>query len=246
MKHGRDIFALVTVAVVWTAGVIHLVLIPEHFGERFVYGVFFLAAAFQLALGRLLLRRPASWVVQAGALGSLALLAAWLGPRAVVPPLAPHGRPEPVTTLGVVSTAALVLLVSRLSLPEGRTRSAARWWGTAAALAYAALFLLASNAVSYAPGPGPAPSLRLASAGGFTLTSPLIYGRVQPHVRLVAPWATLAFLAEEAFLLGVNVAAVVRRTTCARDAARAPATLVVASSRTYLSRPGARWPRASC
>jgi len=40
----------------WVAAGIHLALTPEHFEERFVYGVFFLAASvFQLVLGWFLL-----------------------------------------------------------------------------------------------------------------------------------------------------------------------------------------------
>src|SRR5579884_1393000 len=69
-RHERlaTLAAAVTVAL---AGLIHLVLIPEHFAERFLYGVVFTAMAlFQLTLAWLLLRRPGPRVYRAGIWGS--------------------------------------------------------------------------------------------------------------------------------------------------------------------------------
>ncbi len=63
----------------WLAAAIHLVLTPEHFQERFVYGAFFLAASvFQILLGWFLLFRPGPRVYRAGAVGSLVLIATWI------------------------------------------------------------------------------------------------------------------------------------------------------------------------
>lgn len=231
-----------TVTLAWTAAAIHLFLTPEHFGERTVYGVFFLAASvFQLVLGWFLLRRPTSRVFAAGALGSLLLIATWIVTRAIAPPLSPEGRPEPVTALGVFATGAelatLVIVASAAPLPR-TTRRGARVWGTAAGITFAALLFLASGAVSYLPnGATRFWSLSVYWGSGPSVGTPLVYGSLAPHVWLVGTWLTLSLIAIAAVLVAANVAAALRwdrgvgRCTARRGrvAALTPALLVVSS-----------------
>lgn len=220
------------VGLLWLAAGIHVSLIAEHFDERIVYGVFFVAASMvQVALGALLLRRADRRAVQLGAITSLGLVATWLVTRAVVPPLSPEGRPEAVTVLGVVATAAeLATLMVLLAMYPPRARRSpwvARCWGLAAGVGFASLFLLASNAVSYIGENGPAPSLHTAATTGI-FQSPLVYGRLLPHVWLVGSLWTLLFLVDAAALLGLVVAATLQRSACSTTSGRTAAGLLPA------------------
>lgn len=203
---------LTTAILAISAAGIHLVLTPEHFRERTVYGFFFLiASAFQIVLGWLLIRRARAAVYRAGAWGSLALIGTWIVTRAVAPPFSPEGRPEPVTLLGILATgaelAALVLLATALPLPAERRRGAQWAWGCAAGAGFAALFLISSGAVSYTSlVTSKFSSIDVALVSG-SLQSPLLFGMLLPHVWLVGSLPTFVLIAVAAVLLGVNVAA---------------------------------------
>lgn len=204
---------IVTAGLAWTAAGIHLALTPEHFDERTAYGLFFLGAAlFQVALGWLLLRRPGPAVYRVGAYASLALIATWIVTRALVPPFSPEGSVEPVTLPGVLATASelATLFIIASALPQtGKSRLASRWaWGGAAGLAFTLLFLLASSAVSYVSWTNE--DLR-SSSSGFSLRSPFFIGMLLPHVRVTAPWSTLAFTALAGALVTANVVAAMGR-----------------------------------
>ncbi len=209
-----------TALLVWVAAAIHLVLTPEHFEEKTVYGVFFLVAAvFQLVVGWLLIRSPTPATLRAGAVGSLLLLVVWMVTRVVTPPLAPETGAEPVTLLGVLATgaelAALVLLIGAAPVPAARSRRQVLTWGSAAGIIFAGLLLLATNAVSYTSfayltNPGRPPALNIYT-DGLSLQTPLIYGQLLPHVWLVASWSTLLFVVVAAVLLGVNLALLTSR-----------------------------------
>lgn len=205
----------------WVAAAIHLVLTPEHFEERFVYGVFFLAASlFQLVLGWFLLFRPDPRVYRAGAIGSLVLIATWIVTRAVAPPLSPEGGAELVTLLGVLATGAelatLVLLATAMPVPSA-TRRWTRWaWGAAAGIPFAGLFLLASGALSYVSFAGNPPSLNLLSPA-FSLNYPVVYGLLLPHLWVVGSWSTFVFIAIAAVLVAANVATVTGRQAVAPE-----------------------------
>ncbi len=206
---------------VWVAAAIHLLLTPEHFDERFVYGVFFLVASlFQLALGWFLLFRPHPRVYRAGAIGSLILIATWIVTRAVAPPLSPEGGPEPVTLLGVVATGAelatLVLLAAALPVPTAKRRWTGWAWAIAAGLAFAGLFLLASGAISYVSFAG-SPSSFNSYNPGLSIRYPLVYGLLLPHVWVVGSWSTFAFVAIAAVLVAANVVSVTGRQTVAPE-----------------------------
>lgn len=205
----------------WLAAAIHLALTPEHFDERVVYGAFFLSASlFQLVLGWFLLFRPAPRVYRAGAIGSLVLIATWIVTRAVAPPLSPGGGVEPVTLLGVLATGAelatLVLLATALPVPTAARRWT-RWaWGAAAGAAFAGLFLLASGALSYVSFAGDPPSLSFSNPG-FSLSYPMIYGLLFPHIWVVGSWSTFVFIGVAAVLVAANVATVTGRRAVAPE-----------------------------
>ena len=114
------------------AGVVHLALIREHFGEGLLFGLAFVVmAGYQLALGGVLVARPSRRAYQAGIWGSALIVAVYLSTRVVPPPTA--ATPETVTPLGVIATslelAALVLLVTVLPDSEGRRWPIPAWVG---------------------------------------------------------------------------------------------------------------------
>lgn len=205
----------------WLVAAIHLVLTPEHFQERFVYGAFFLAASvFQILLGWFLLFRPGPRVYRAGAVGSLVLIATWIVTRAVVPPLSPEGGAEPVTLLGVLVTGAelatLMLLATALPIPTAKRRWTRWHWGAAAGFTFAGLFLLASGALSYVSFAGDPPSLSSLNPG-FSLNYPVVYGLLLPRLWVAGSWSTFAFLAIAAVLVAANVATVTGRQAVAPE-----------------------------
>ena len=100
-------FGLVAVLSGVAAG-IHLGVAPEHFGEWWGYGAFFvLAAAGECGLVALLALRPRAWVVQVGIGASLVTMLMYLVSRTSGIPFGPStGVVEPVDLLGLAATAA--------------------------------------------------------------------------------------------------------------------------------------------
>ena len=79
---------LVAAALSVGAAVIHAIVVPPHFTEAVLYGVFFAALAVgQLGWAVLAVVQPKSWVLYAGALGNLAVVALWAVTRTVGIPL---------------------------------------------------------------------------------------------------------------------------------------------------------------
>jgi hypothetical protein len=104
---------------------IHLGVAPEHFGEWWGYGAFFvLAAVGECALVALLALRPRAWVIQAGIWASLATILMYLLSRTAGIPLGPAtGVVEPVELPGLLATAAeAVLVIVLCGLRAGRER----------------------------------------------------------------------------------------------------------------------------
>ena len=107
---------------------IHLGVAPEHFGEWWGYGAFFvLAAVGECALVALLALRPRAWVVQAGIWASLATILMYLLSRTSGIPLGQAtGVVEPVELAGLAATAAeaaLVVVLCALLTGRGRVRT---------------------------------------------------------------------------------------------------------------------------
>lgn len=203
-------------ALVGAAGLVHAVLIPEHFAERFTYGVFFVgAAAFQLVVAALLMgrRQPPPALYRAARWGSLGLVALWIVTRAVAPPGA--AVPEEVSLAGVLATGlelaallGLAVVVPPQPRPRRRTGIAAGW-GAFAGTAFALLFALASSTLVVQEEPLP-PTVGVPSVAVYGRTlgplSPWVQVVLSRHVYLHGSVMTLAFLVIAAVLVGTAVA----------------------------------------
>ena len=102
-----------------SAALIHAWVIPEHFGEWWGYGAFFLVVAVaQAYLSDGLLYRPRPRLFLAGIVGNLAVVALYGATRTVgIPFFGPHaGEVEQVRVIGVASVVAEVALVAALAL----------------------------------------------------------------------------------------------------------------------------------
>jgi hypothetical protein len=88
------------------AAAVHFVVMPEHFEEATIYGMFFaVAATSQLLYSALLLIRPSRALVCAGAIGNIAIIALWLVTRTIGIPLGPGaGSVEELGGLDVLAT----------------------------------------------------------------------------------------------------------------------------------------------
>jgi hypothetical protein len=195
--------AAVTVAL---AGLIHLVLTPEHFAERFAYGLIFAAmAAFQLALAAHLLLRPGPHVYQAGIWGSGLIALVYVATRLAPPP--GSAAAEEVTAIGVLATtlevAAVILLA--VALPDThpvRPRVAPLWWGVAGALVTMPLWLIATGSLVWTD---LAFALELSWYEQRTAITPALVGAPLPHLWLFAPWWVLVAAPVLAMLVGLNL-----------------------------------------
>jgi hypothetical protein len=102
------------------AAAVHFVVMPTHFEESSLYGVFFLVtASVQVSWSLAVLARPSRPLLAAGAAGNLAVLALWLVSRTVGIPLGPGaGEVESVGGLDILATAleAVVVVASPLAL----------------------------------------------------------------------------------------------------------------------------------
>jgi hypothetical protein len=97
--------AAVLVAAVLSAGagIVHAMVIPEHFSQDLLYGAFFgAAAAAQIGWSVLAAVRPHLPVMQAGVFGNGAVLCLWMLTRTVGVPLGAAGQRESVGMLDAV------------------------------------------------------------------------------------------------------------------------------------------------
>jgi hypothetical protein len=99
------------------SALIHLWVMPEHFGEWWGYGAFFLiAAAAQLAYVALLLLRPSRSVLLVGIIGNSAIVLLWLLTRVVgIPLFGPEAwEVEKVGVIDVCASASEATIVVAL------------------------------------------------------------------------------------------------------------------------------------
>jgi hypothetical protein len=99
------------------AALIHLWVAPEHFGERWGYGAFFLvAASAQLLYVPLLVLRPNRTVLLLGIIGNSAIVLLWLLTRVIgIPLLGPEAwEVERVGVLDVCASASEAAIVVAL------------------------------------------------------------------------------------------------------------------------------------
>ncbi len=197
-------------AVVGLAGLIHVLLAPEHFAEQVLYGVVFTALAlFQLALAVALLTRPGPVVYRAGIWGSALIALVYVATRLVPPPGA--AAPEEVELLGILTTglelAALVLFALALPEPTGRSarrlRSAPVWWGIGGGLVAAPLWLIATGILQWTT--ADSGTRFLVWYGNRSAITPALAGSPAPHLFFFAPWWTLLGAAAIAVLVGLNL-----------------------------------------
>jgi hypothetical protein len=104
----------VTAVAAWmslAAGLIHLVVVPEHWQESPLYGGFFVAAtAAQLGLAVLLAQRSPAWLLLGNVAVQLGLVGLWAVTRTAGIPLGPEqGMVESVGVLDSLCVAAQVL-----------------------------------------------------------------------------------------------------------------------------------------
>lgn len=102
------------------AGMVHLVVVPEHWQESPLYGMFFVATVLgQVGAAVLLARRPAIWLCVLTVGGQVAITQLWAVTRTAGIPLGPEaGMVEPIGFLDsicvcaqLVSTAACFVLL---------------------------------------------------------------------------------------------------------------------------------------
>jgi hypothetical protein len=126
------------------AGIIHLVASVDHFEHVWWYGAFFvLLAAFQLAWGIRVFRRPTPGILLLGAAVSAVVVAIWIVSRTVGVPFGPEAwDPETVGAIDVGATVDELAIIGLVwpSLRGGPTPA----FGSAARFAiYAVLTLTA-------------------------------------------------------------------------------------------------------
>ena len=100
--------ALVAAALSVGAAVVHAIVTPPHLTQAVLYGVFFAALTVaQLGWAVLVVVHPKGWVLAAGAVGNIAVVALWAVTRTVGIPLgAAAGQREGV---GVLDTSCCLL-----------------------------------------------------------------------------------------------------------------------------------------
>jgi hypothetical protein len=122
-------------ALLASAALIHLVMVPSHWGESAVEGVGFLASGWlQLALAVGLLVRPARWILQLVVLANVALVGVWIVSRTAGLPFGEHaGHAESLSivdgTAVAVELAAVALALQLLLRPFGFLRTSSRALG---------------------------------------------------------------------------------------------------------------------
>jgi hypothetical protein len=118
-------------ALFWMAAAIHVVASADHFGEWWLYGIFFAClAAWQAAWGVRLYRDPSEQALLTGAGVNVGVTLLWLVTRTVGLPFGPdRWSPEGVGTLDLAATAdelSIAVLSLALASPLWRRGLAAK------------------------------------------------------------------------------------------------------------------------
>jgi hypothetical protein len=126
-RRSATLLPLVALAGAAAAGV-HVVVMPEHFEEATVYGLFFaITATVQFTYSAWLLVRPSRPLLAVGAIGNLAIVGLWLLTRLVGIPLGPGaGTTEEFGGLDILAAGfeltmalgAIALIRRRLPIPR--------------------------------------------------------------------------------------------------------------------------------
>jgi hypothetical protein len=133
-RRAATLLPLVALAGVGAAGV-HFVVMPEHFEEATMYGLFFaFAATAQLVYSAWLLVRPSRALLAVGAFGNIAIIGLWLVTRLIGIPLGPGaGTTEAFGGLDLLATgfeltvAIGAIILIRRRLPIARALHPMTW-----------------------------------------------------------------------------------------------------------------------
>lgn len=120
----------------FVAGVVHAVVCPEHFQEYWVFGAFFLATAVAgIGYAVWVLARPARWLLRAGVVANVGIVALWLSTRLIGLPLGPDaGQTEAFGVMDLVaSSAEICAAVAAVMLLRSFPRTMALGSGVSAA-----------------------------------------------------------------------------------------------------------------
>ena len=127
----RNRMIILVAGVSWAAAFVHAGVIPAHFGEYWLFGLFFVAVAIlQGGWGAWVYQDPRPERLWLGAVGNLLVVVVWTVSRTAGLPIGPEAwHPEAVgfvdvmATLDEVGIAAMALgLLARPSLFEGAAR----------------------------------------------------------------------------------------------------------------------------
>jgi hypothetical protein len=122
---GRRSLAVLTAALATAiAGVVHVLVIPEHYAEASLYGTFFvLLAVAELAWAAAVVLAPTRRLLWAGVAGNAATVALWLFTRLVEVPVGPGaGGTEAFGVLDVLASVAEIGAVVVAVLVMARAR----------------------------------------------------------------------------------------------------------------------------
>jgi hypothetical protein len=134
------------------AALVHVAVMPDHFEESVLYGLFFLLASLgQLAFAVAVVARPTRRLVLAGVVGCVLIIGLWLISRLVGVPVGPdNGGTEEFGVLDIVATAAEVVVVGcgLLALRTWSIRPTWRWSQWPLALRFAAPLSVAATVMA--------------------------------------------------------------------------------------------------
>jgi hypothetical protein len=121
----------VTALASFGAALVHVAVMPDHFRESVMYGLFFLGASVgQSAFGVLILARPSRHLVMAGIIGSALLILLWMVSRTWGVPIGPdNGATESFGVLDALATSyeAVTVIFGLLAIRYWIPVPAWRW-----------------------------------------------------------------------------------------------------------------------
>ncbi len=141
---GSSVITRIAAVLMLAAGVLHLLVIPQHWDHAPAHGIFLgVAGVVQILWAAIFWFRSSGRLATAGILLSLSLISLWVITRFLPAPFT--GAPEEVDLVGVLikvleaaSALVLALLITRLAGPG---RSSERFWQTAVATVVLAVVL---------------------------------------------------------------------------------------------------------
>jgi hypothetical protein len=114
-----------------SAALVHAAVMPDHFRESVIYGLFFVGASLgQLTFGILILTKPSRRLVTAGIFGSALMIVLWLITRTLGVPIGPdNGATESFGLLDALASSfeAVTVIVGILALRAWTPTPAWRW-----------------------------------------------------------------------------------------------------------------------